>query len=300
MIDLGKNKITDEVFEILGSDHVSDLVLKIAEKVGLDLENQLEKFSRSIFMVVSKKISLENYPFLIQSELDVDEKTAYQLAVYVGKSFLVDNKKIFPEIDEYYQKWLAKAKALGVDFSRRAKPETAAKTEEKKAQPAVPEKTVSEKKTVAPATADKNAAAPAVTSQPAKKNPPQMADIKPAAAPKKESSAPAEFQFASAADLRSASPRILDQEPADAAKLIARFKEEIQDIANKSGATRPQIVAAWKDSQIYQAYVDMGNDSLQQGKNIEETAAFRKASGKPYLTEPQFNAVSEISRLLLH
>ena len=121
----------------------------------------------------------------------------------------------------------------------------------------------------------------------------------PAAASPAKTAAVTSLQLSTVTDLENVSPRVLDQEPPDAGKLTARLKEEIQDIANKSGAKRPEIIAAWKKSQLYQAYVEMGNDSMQQGKSISEVAVLRKTSGKPYLTEEQFHAVSDISRQLL-
>lgn len=108
-----------------------------------------------------------------------------------------------------------------------------------------------------------------------------------------------EFQLRTVDDLINVPAATLQKEPDDEKKLVGRFKQEIQDIANHSGAKRTEIVAGWKKSQIYQAYIEMGNDSIQQGKPIGDVMAFRKAAGKPYLTENQFHAVSEISRLLL-
>ena len=108
-----------------------------------------------------------------------------------------------------------------------------------------------------------------------------------------------QFQLRTVDDLINVPAATLQKEPDDEKKLVGRFKQEIQDIANHSGAKRTEIVAGWKKSQIYQAYIEMGNDSIQQGKPIGDVMAFRKAAGKPYLTENQFHAVSEISRLLL-
>jgi hypothetical protein len=304
------NIIDPKIQSILGTDKVRDTVIAIADEVGLQSVLQIRKLSKSVLYLFQKKISLDNYSYVLQNELEVDEKTALKAAVYVVKSFVVPHvSDFFPKGEEYYQKLLQTAKARGVDFSRRAKPAApaAAKSGDDKSRESDEGKAAAVEGETTSVAASKNTPSTLpVAPQPANKIAPQMTDIKPATATtakvvtKEVSAAPAEFQFASVADLKSASPRILDQEPADATKLIARFKEEIQDIANKSGATRPQIVAGWKESQIYKTYVDMGNDSLQQGKNIQETAAFRKAAGKPYLTEAQFNAVSEISRLLLH
>lgn len=114
-----------------------------------------------------------------------------------------------------------------------------------------------------------------------------------------ESLSPEQFQLRTVDDLINVSPRTLQKEPDDEKKLVGRFKQEIQDIANYSGAKRTEIVAGWKKSQIYRTYIEMGNESIQQGKPIDEVMVFRQTSGKPYLTENQFHAVSEISRLLL-
>lgn len=108
-----------------------------------------------------------------------------------------------------------------------------------------------------------------------------------------------QFQLRSVDDLINVPPATLAKEPDDEKQLVGRFKQEIQDIANYSGAKRTDIVAGWKRSQIYHTYIEMGNDSIQQGKPISDVMAWRKAGGKPYLSENQFHAISEVSRLLL-
>lgn len=108
-----------------------------------------------------------------------------------------------------------------------------------------------------------------------------------------------QFQLRSVDDLINVPPATLAKEPDDEKQLVGRFKQEIQDIANYSGAKRTDIVAGWKKSQIYHTYIEMGNDSIQQGKPISDVMVFRKTSGKPYLSENQFHAISEVSRLLL-
>lgn len=108
-----------------------------------------------------------------------------------------------------------------------------------------------------------------------------------------------QFQLRSVDDLINVPPVVLAKEPDDEKQLVGRFKQEIQDIANYSGAKRTDIVAGWKKSRIYHTYIEMGNDSIQQGKPISDVMAFRKAGGKPYLSENQFHAISEVSRLLL-
>ncbi|GEM_PF-3771585 len=315
-------EIPEKVRVILSTDETRDKVIAIADEVKLEKATDVAKFSRSILLLFLKRISLDNYPYVLQNELGVDEKTALKMATYVGKVFLVPHQEdYFPEAEEYFQKWLAQAKSMGVDFTRRQQPAKEqpeakpAPEPEPKSEPQaelVPEsepKSEPAKVQSAATAAGVVAAAKPQVSPPKDTTPPPVSDIKPAerkgpapvprsAAPEPAKS-PATLQLTTTADLENISPRVLDVEPPDAGKLTDRLKEEIQDIANKSGASRSDIVAAWKKSQLYHAYIDMGNDSMQQGKSITETAAFRKAAGKPYLSEPQFNAISEVSRLLL-
>ncbi len=139
--------------------------------------------------------------------------------------------------------------------------------------------------------------------RPVKRIVPPATPVKPIASVpvpmKEEKPKPEQFQLRTVEDLINVPAIALAGEPDDEKKLVGRFKQEIQDIANYSGATRADITAGWKKSQIYHTYIEMGNDSIQQGKPIGDVTAFRKTAGKPYLTENQFHAVSEISRLLL-
>jgi len=317
-------EIPQNVREILSTDETRDRVIAIADETVLEKVADVDKFSRTILFLFLHKISLENYPYILQNELGVDEKTAFRIATYVGKVFLVPHvSNFFPKGEEYFQKWLGKAKAMGVDFSRRTKTESETTTPDatsgKSADADEPESPAADTSKNTETATDKDGnnltpTEPAPTQEAKKPAGPAIADIKPAPAERsKKSSVPApqtgsspsskkgpdKLQLEKPADLEAVSPRVLDAEPADAGKMTARLKEEIQDIANKSGASRPEIVEAWKKSRLYHVYIEMGNDSMQQGKSIPEVAAARKAGGNSYLTEPQFNAVSEISRLLL-
>lgn len=136
--------------------------------------------------------------------------------------------------------------------------------------------------------------------RPVKRVVPPATPVKPAVpSPQPVSPKLEQFQLRTTDDLINVPPVALAKEPDDEKQLVGRFKQEIQDISNYSGAKRVEIVAAWKKSQLYHTYIEMGNESMQQGKPIRDVASFRKAGGKPFLTENQFHAISEVSRLLL-
>ncbi|EKD49110.1 MAG: hypothetical protein ACD_63C00262G0001 [uncultured bacterium] len=107
------------------------------------------------------------------------------------------------------------------------------------------------------------------------------------------------FSLSTVDDLKNVMPEALVSAPQDYAGLLKRMKNEIQNIANMSKAGRVEIIEAWRESNLYKTYIEIGNESMQQDKNIAEIAAFRKVSSKPYLTETQFHVMADISKLLL-
>ncbi|MFC1721501.1 hypothetical protein ACFL0Z_01155 [Patescibacteria group bacterium] len=307
--DVKPSKIDPKITAVLGGEEVTDQVLAIADE--MDFANtQVAKFSESILFLFQKKISLENYPYVLQNELGINEAEALKAATYVGKMFIVPHAyDFFPDGEEYFKKWLQEAKTKGVDFSRRSQVSKSTSPTELTTASASESVPVSVKEEMeAPADQETSISKPVagVAASPKSSTLSTTADIRPvkrsvttSTPAKPAAAAPAVLKLTSVAALENISPRALDQEPPDPGKLTDRLKQEIQNIANASGAKRSDIIAAWKKSQLYHAYIDMGNDSMQQGKSIPEVTALRKAEGKPYLTESQFHAISDVSRLLL-
>lgn len=138
---------------------------------------------------------------------------------------------------------------------------------------------------------------PKTTKSIPKKTPLQKPDKKMEASPKADKKYD-KFVLNSLEDLENIPVRSLDLVAGDTEALKAELKKQIQNIANVERVNKGDIVQSWKQSKIYKAYVEMGNDSMQQGKSIPEVVTWRKASSNDYLTEDQFHAVADVSRLL--
>jgi hypothetical protein len=66
-------------------------------------------------------------------------------------------------------------------------------------------------------------------------------------------------------------------------------------LVSVSPLDRIKALSFWKESDLYKLYIEMGRESMAQDKSIKELAEERKAQIKPYLTEEEFEAVTEIS-----
>lgn len=283
-IQVSLSEISPPVRAILDDQQTADRILAIAEENKLS-GPPVRLLARSVLLLFSKRISPDHYLYLLQNELKVSPKKALDLACFVGHAFIVPHPEIFPDGQKVYNAWL---KQRGGKM-----PDPRVST----GQPVRPIPTTSDiRRPVKPRQPATPAGGPARIVPPAttvKPTPP----VPPPAIPEKPKLD--QFQLRSVDDLINVPPITLAREPDDEKQLVGRFKQEIQDIANYSGAKRTEIIAGWKKSQIYHTYIEMGNDSIQQGKPISDIMAFRKAGGKPYLSEIQFHAISEVSRLLL-
>lgn len=277
-IQISLSEISPPVRAILGDQQTADRILAIAEENKLS-GPPVRLLARSVLLLFAKRVSPDHYLYLLQNELKVPPKKALDLACFIGHAFIIPHPEIFPEGQKVYQAWL---KQRGGKM-----PNSKASV----GQPARPIPTTSDirrpvKRVVPPATPVK----PTASRPEAAEGSPPVKEEKPTIE---------QFQLRTVDDLINVLPATLAKEPDDEKQLVGRFKQEIQDIANYSGAKRTDIAAGWKQSQLYHTYIEMGNESIQQGKPISDVMAFRKTSGKPYLSENQFHAISEVSRLLL-
>jgi hypothetical protein len=56
------------------------------------------------------------------------------------------------------------------------------------------------------------------------------------------------------------------------------------------------IIEAWKKSEPYQLYIEIGRKSMMERKSVGQLARERKEEGKPYLTEEEFVAIADLSK----
>ena len=273
-IEVKDDEIPSDVRAVLSSPKVGDSIVQIGEEFNFS-PRQVRTLSKSVLLIFVGKISLDNFPYFLAKELGIEEKEAGQVAMFIGKFFITKNLKHFPDGEKFYRDWVSKYKQRSVGMKiDNTSPNTTADIRPvlKKIPKAPPPPPL-----------------PAVS----KTNVRSEAEVTP------KSIAPVTLKLGKLEDLENISARALDHEAQDESNLVDRLKTEIQNIANTSGAKRADIATSWKKSKLYKTYVNAGNESMQQNKNVAEVATFNKTAGKPYLTEPQFNAISEVSRLLL-
>ncbi len=58
---------------------------------------------------------------------------------------------------------------------------------------------------------------------------------------------------------------------------------------------KAKAIQAWKDSQIYKLYLEIGEDSINKGKPITEVIKEKQEKGVPTLTEEEFNSILELN-----
>ncbi|MFH1366961.1 MAG: hypothetical protein ABIH38_03150 [Patescibacteria group bacterium] len=57
-------------------------------------------------------------------------------------------------------------------------------------------------------------------------------------------------------------------------------------------------VKAWRESEVYQLYLEMGRQSMERARTIREVVEERTASGQPYLTEKEFSDLADLNKEL--
>jgi len=53
-----------------------------------------------------------------------------------------------------------------------------------------------------------------------------------------------------------------------------------------------QAKKAWKESELYNLYTQIGMEAMEKGVDIEAVINQRKQENKPYLTKEDFDAIS--------
>ncbi|MBU1178536.1 hypothetical protein KJ903_04985 [Patescibacteria group bacterium] len=88
--------------------------------------------------------------------------------------------------------------------------------------------------------------------------------------------------------------RGLASDPYQAAEEI---KAEIFKLIGASPLEKGEAKQHWQQSPLYRLYIDMGEESMKTKKPIKEISQTKKNSDRPYLTEAEFKAIVEISRM---
>ena len=119
-------------------------------------------------------------------------------------------------------------------------------------------------------------------------NKPQVNDI---IRPKKRLEGPIE----ELANLDLINFRRLSDNPENAMKKV---KQKIDLLEQESFTKRHQGINAWRHSQVYQVYINLGQESIKQGISVNDVIKKRESSGEEVLTVKEFNAILELNRKL--
>ena len=79
---------------------------------------------------------------------------------------------------------------------------------------------------------------------------------------------------------------------------IRKLYEKINLLGEESFAKRAEGIRAWRQSPVYELYLEMGRESMEIGKSIREVVEARKNQGSFYLTEQEFNGLADLNKRL--
>ncbi len=116
---------------------------------------------------------------------------------------------------------------------------------------------------------------------------PQLVDVK---APPKVVGPLEELRTLSLVDFRR-----LGSTPQEA---LSKIKGKIDLLGENSITRRVEAVRAWKSSVVYQQYLRLGRESIEQGKTIGVIVGAHQAQGDSVLTEEEFNAIADFNAKL--
>lgn len=79
---------------------------------------------------------------------------------------------------------------------------------------------------------------------------------------------------------------------------ILKIQGKINLLAEDSLVKKSEGIKAWKESEINKLYIEIGEDSINNGRSIEETINQRQKQGQKTLNQEEFNAVVELNQKL--
>ncbi len=84
----------------------------------------------------------------------------------------------------------------------------------------------------------------------------------------------------------------------DASSRAQRIYEKIAILEKDSVSKKAAGIAAWRQSPVYQQYLELGANSLMQGQEISNLIGKRTQTGEQVLTLEEFNTIGDLNKLL--
>lgn len=89
--------------------------------------------------------------------------------------------------------------------------------------------------------------------------------------------------------------RQLSDNPQKAADII---RGKIDNLGEEALSKKVEAIKAWRESEIYKTYLELGSKALMESKNIKDLGNELKAGDKKYLTEEEFYAIMDLNKTL--
>lgn len=77
-----------------------------------------------------------------------------------------------------------------------------------------------------------------------------------------------------------------------------RLLEKFKQLQNESFTMWSEAINGWRQSEVYQLYLAMGRQSMEQAMGITEVIKQRSAANQLYLSEHEFGALADLNRQL--
>lgn len=84
----------------------------------------------------------------------------------------------------------------------------------------------------------------------------------------------------------------------NAAGSVRKVFSKINLLGQESFARKAEGIKAWRQSPVYQLYLEQSSESLETGRAIGEIVRARQARGQPSLTETELHAIIDLSKRL--
>ena len=91
--------------------------------------------------------------------------------------------------------------------------------------------------------------------------------------------------------------RRLAQSPED---IIEKILEKINILEEESFSKKIEAIKVWKQSDVYQLYLEIGGQSMENKTAIADIIVQREKNGQPTLSEAEFEAISDLNQKLRH
>ncbi len=79
---------------------------------------------------------------------------------------------------------------------------------------------------------------------------------------------------------------------------VAKIKQKIDALEDESFAKKIEGIKAWRSSPLYQLYLQIGRDSMEQGKPVRDIIAARQFQGQETLSWEEFTLISDLNKQL--